>query len=190
MKKFELKEIILIGVFAALMVVGARLSIPTPFGVAITFQLFFAIYAGLLLSPRSALFSQLIYILIGLSGLPVFASGGGFDYVQRPSFGYIIGFALTAFVIAILMKSMKELKLYKVILISTIGFIVSYFVGNIYFYVIMNVHLGEAMSMMTIMGIMIPFMIKDYILLIIASYSATIVIPILRRAGYTKVRTA
>ena len=43
MRNFKLKEIILVGIFAALMVVGAKLSIPMPFGVPITFQLFFAI---------------------------------------------------------------------------------------------------------------------------------------------------
>lgn len=190
MRNFELKEIILIGIFAALMVVGAKLSIPTPFGVAITFQLFFAIYAGLLLSGKSAFFSQLIYILLGLIGLPVFVKGGGPAYIFEPSFGYVIGFAVTAFVIGYLMNGITEIKLTKVIMISSVGFVMTYLVGNVYFYFIMNLSLGKEMSMATITGIMIPFMIKDYILLILASYSATIVIPILRRAGYTQVTTA
>jgi len=188
MRNFKLKEMILVGIFAALMVVGAKLSIPTPFGVAITFQLFFAIYAGLLLNAKSALFSQLIYILLGLIGLPVFVGGGGLGYIIKPSFGYIIGFAVAAFVIGYLMNGVVEIKLSKVVIFATIGFVIIYLIGNTYFYIIMNFSLNTPMSMIKIFKIMIPFMIKDYSLLIIASYSATIVIPILRRAGYSAVK--
>lgn len=190
MRDQKLKEIILVGIFAALMVVGAKLSIPTPFGVAITFQLFFAIYAGLLLSARSALMSQLIYILLGLIGLPVFVSGGGPAYVFNPTFGYIIGFAVTAFVIGLLMSKLSEVKLSKVIVYATIGFAATYLIGNTYFYMIMNLYLDKTMSMLAIFKIMLPYMIKDYALLVLAAYSATIVIPILRKAGFTKVKVA
>lgn len=188
MRNFELKEMIFVGIFAALMIVGAKLSIPTPFGVAITFQLFFAIYAGLLLSAKSALFSQLIYILLGLVGLPVFVSGGGPAYVFNPTFGYIIGFAVTAFVVGYLMNGLVEIKLSKVIIFASIGFLITYLIGNSYFYIIMNLYLDKPMSIIKIFTIMTPFMIKDYMLLILASYSATLVIPILRRAGYTRVK--
>lgn len=34
----------------------------------------------------------------GLFGLPVFAAGGGIGYIVRPSFGYLIGFVVAAFV--------------------------------------------------------------------------------------------
>jgi biotin transport system substrate-specific component len=40
-----------------------------------------------------------LYIAEGLSGLPVFASGGGIDYVLRPSFGFILGYLPMAYII-------------------------------------------------------------------------------------------
>ena len=88
------------------------------------------------------------------------------------------------------MNGLKEIKLTKVIIYASVGFLLTYLIGNTYFYLIMNLYLNKAMSMIDVMGIMIPFMIKDYALLILASYSATIVIPILRRAGYTTVKLA
>lgn len=42
--------------------------------------------------------SVCIYIVLGLMGLPVFAEGGGLAYVLKPSFGYIIGFAIASYV--------------------------------------------------------------------------------------------
>lgn len=40
--------------------------------------------------------SQIIYIIIGLAWLPIFDRGGGWDYIQKPSFGYILGFVIGA----------------------------------------------------------------------------------------------
>lgn len=42
--------------------------------------------------PWAAVGSQLAYLTLGLLGLGVFAHGGGLDYIQRPTFGYLIGF--------------------------------------------------------------------------------------------------
>ncbi len=37
-----------------------------------------------------ALIAVMIYLVIGLSGLPVFTYGGGFTYVHEASFGYLL----------------------------------------------------------------------------------------------------
>ncbi len=179
----KLLNLILIGMFAALMAVGAYLKIPTPY-VPITFQLFFAVFAGLLLKPLSALMSQVTYMLIGLIGIPVFSNGGGFSYVFNPTFGYIIGFGVTAFIIAWLIAKIPEINLRRVLAISVIGYTATYVIGNLYFYMIMNVVVGKPMGLLAVFGIMVPYMIKDFILLIIAAMAANSVIPVLRRNGY------
>jgi len=38
-----------------------------------------------------AIIAILLYITLGLSGLPLFAYGGGWQYIFQPSFGYILG---------------------------------------------------------------------------------------------------
>ena len=84
-------------VFVVLMVIGAFLHIPF-FPVPLTFQTVISVLAGLLLGPWYGAGAVLVYIFMGLCGLPVFASGGGFSYVVNPTFGYLLGFAAAAFV--------------------------------------------------------------------------------------------
>lgn len=81
----------LIPLFAALTAAGALLKIPL-WPVAITMQNFCVILAGILLGPKAGALSQLIYLIVGLMGLPVFSGGGGPAYLMQPSFGYLLGF--------------------------------------------------------------------------------------------------
>ncbi len=48
--------------------------------------------SGWLLGPRLGLASQVILLLVGLAGLPIFAGGGGLHYASEPTFGYLLGF--------------------------------------------------------------------------------------------------
>lgn len=95
----NIKFIVLAGLFAALTAVGAFLKIPF-YPVPFTLQTFFTALAGLVLPPRWAALSQVVYLLIGLLGLPVFANGGGIGYVVQPTFGYLLLLPATAYLIA------------------------------------------------------------------------------------------
>ena len=70
------KDLVLIALFAALTAAGGFINIPTPF-VPFSLQFLFCAYAGVLLGAKRALLSQLLYLAIGLAGLPVFTKGGG-----------------------------------------------------------------------------------------------------------------
>ena len=52
---------------------------------------------ALLLGRKWGTISLVLYLALGLVGLPIFSSGGGPAYVLQPSFGYIIGFAIGGF---------------------------------------------------------------------------------------------
>ena len=81
--------------FLALMILSAYLQItlPTPFfSMHITMQLFTCIVCGFCLPVSYSALCMGVYILIGLAGLPVFASGGGIQYLMKPTFGFILGF--------------------------------------------------------------------------------------------------
>ena len=54
--------------------------------------------AGLLLGPKLGTISATAYVVLGLVGLPIFTEGGGFWYVLKPSFGYLLGFCVGTFV--------------------------------------------------------------------------------------------
>lgn len=184
--KVGIRDMTIIGLFVALMIAGAFIKIPNPLypTVPITFQLFFCIYAGLLLSGKNAFYSQLIYMLIGLIGIPVFANGGGFWYILNPTFGYIIGFLVGATFIGYNMKKLSVIIFSKMLMIVTFGFIMIYIIGNIYMYLILHLYMENELTLLSIGIIMIPYMIKDYILAFLAVITAKKVIPYIRKAGY------
>ncbi len=82
------KDLVLIALFAALTAIGGFLNIPTP-TVPFSLQFLFCAYAGVLLGWKKGMISQALYLAVGLSGLPVFAKGGGIGYVLQPSFGFL-----------------------------------------------------------------------------------------------------
>lgn len=53
--------------------------------------------ASIVFGPIKSLIAALIYFLMGICNLPVFAGGGGIDYFNEPTFGYILSFPLLAF---------------------------------------------------------------------------------------------
>lgn len=91
------RQMVMCGLFVALIALGAFIKIPLPL-VPVTLQVFFTMMAGLLLGPRLGALSVIGYLVLGLAGLPIFTMGGGPSYVLQPTFGYLIGFALGAFV--------------------------------------------------------------------------------------------
>mgnify|MGYP000596189421 CR=1 FL=1 len=93
------KHLVLTALFAALTAIGAFLKIQIPVeGIpAITLQFFFTAMAGVLLGAKYGAISQAVYVLLGLVGAPVFAGfSGGFSSITSPTFGFVIGLALSA----------------------------------------------------------------------------------------------
>lgn len=95
--------IIQISIFTALTAVGAFIKIPLP-PVPVTLQTFFVIMSGNLLGFKYGAVSQIIYLALGLIGIPIFAYGGGPGYIFQPSFGYLLGYPVGAFTIGLLLS--------------------------------------------------------------------------------------
>jgi biotin transport system substrate-specific component len=87
-----------VALLAALTAVGAQIQAPLPFSpVPVVLSNFFAILAGLVLGARAGAASQVVYLLLGAAGLPVFAGlRGGVQVLAGPTGGYLIGFVLAA----------------------------------------------------------------------------------------------
>lgn len=89
---------VLCALCAALTCILAPVSIPTPGGVPVSLATFTVMLAGLLLGEKLGTLSQLVYILLGSVGLPVFAGWtGGIGLVLGMTGGYIIGYLFLAF---------------------------------------------------------------------------------------------
>jgi len=155
---------------------GFILKIPVPFlPFPITMQVFFVILAGLMLPPFYAFASQALYILIGLAGLPVFASGGGIGYVFNPSFGILIGFMFAALVIALIVKYVKmENKVLLYTIAGAVGILVMYVVAMPYMFAILTFYLTKEITLKFILInyclIFVPFdLLKAFVAALLAN---------------------
>lgn len=136
-RRLGTQDMVLCGVFTTLIAVGAFIQVPVPV-VPFTLQFLFTMLAGLLLGGRKGALSVGVYILLGLAGLPVFAEGGGFWYILKPSFGYLLGFMLAAYVTGSMVERRKKLMTGWVIAVNFLGLFIVYGAGMIYYYVICN----------------------------------------------------
>lgn len=142
-KKNPLVGYVMSALFAALIIVGAYIKIPVP-PVPFTLQTLFVVLSGLVLGARFGTFSVLVYMLLGLAGLPVFAGGsGGIGSVLMPTFGYIIGFAVGAFVSGLIASNSSYPRLLGASF-AAMGII--YFFGMLYYYLMKVFYLGDGIE--------------------------------------------
>jgi biotin transport system substrate-specific component len=95
---FAVRDAVLVVGYAALVGLLAQVVIPLPFTpVPITGQTFGVLLGGMALGWRRAVAGMVVYVGLGLVGLPWFAAGkGGFNVIHAASFGYLIGFMVAA----------------------------------------------------------------------------------------------
>jgi biotin transport system substrate-specific component len=126
-------DITLIGMFVALMAIGANITTIFPFmvvgGVPITLQTFFCILAGALLGSRLGAIAMSVYVLVGLVGAPVFAQfKGGFATVVSPTFGFLLSFILVAYVTGLIIEKNGSKASY--VIATLMGMAINYVVGT------------------------------------------------------------
>ncbi|WHY86901.1 biotin transporter BioY [Neobacillus novalis] len=135
--KLRALDITLVGMFVALMAIGANITSVAPFmmvgTVPITLQTFFAILAGAILGSRLGSIAMIVYMLVGLVGVPVFAKlkSGPFMVID-PTFGFIISFILVAFIIGRVVEKKKTVPAF--IIAAVIGLVVNYLFGTNWMY--------------------------------------------------------
>lgn len=168
--KLTTLDITQIGMFTALTAIGAFISIPVG-PVPITLQSLFVLLSGIILGSKKAALSQIAYILLGLIGLPIFAGfTGGFQTMLKPSFGFLIGFVVAAYVAGKLTENEKitTRSLTLAVLASTV---LMYAIGIPYMYYILNVMLAKNFSIMQVLNMgMLMFIPGDTLKAVIAVF--------------------
>lgn len=153
------RDLILCGLFSALICIGAFIKIPVP-SMPITLQVQFVILAGLLLGNKLGGTSALVYLVLGLIGLPIFTQGGGLGYVFQPTFGYIIGFVFGAYVTGEIAGKERNPSYQRLFVAAGAGVTVIYLLGMIYFYVcnnyILNIPFGLGTTLLYCVVMVIP----------------------------------
>jgi biotin transport system substrate-specific component len=129
-KESELFWVIL---FSILTAISAQVSIPVK-PVPFTLQTMIVLLAGAFLGSKNGAYSQVLYIFLGIIGLPVFAQTAdgtmGFARLIGPTGGYLLTFPLAAFLVGYLTE--KSQKYLFVIISMFAAEIVIIFIGTLY----------------------------------------------------------
>ena len=169
-------QVALAGLFAALTAVGAQVSIPIG-PVPITLQTFFILLSGMIGGAVIGFLSQLIYVLLGAIGLPVFAGfRGGVVAILGPTGGYIISFPLAALASGFFFHKIQGNIIVKGIVAVIAAELIIYSIGvprlAVWIALARQVSGVEALSLAMQLG-MLPFLPGDAIKAAVAIYVAT-----------------
>jgi len=160
-------NVVIVSLCASLTAVGAYIYIPlsiTP--IPITFQTLFVYLSGTLLGPKRGALSQLLYVLLGLVGFPVFAGGkAGFMVLLGPTGGYLIGFVVGAYVMGWLIEFRQSLSFMWILFSMVIGTLVIYTLGIIQLSLWLKIGLEKAI----LIGVL-PFIVGDSLKILLATY--------------------
>lgn len=167
MSKLTPREIVLMAMFASLAVVAALLFRFLG-GMIVPFSLlpFVVLLAGGLLGPRLGAMSMLLYVVMGLLGIPVFEKPpyGGPGYVLLPTFGFLIGFIAAAYVVGLILQGKRDAGVVRTTVAMLAGVVVIYAVGLPYLYAILNYYVGQTYNVATVLTIgFVPFIGFDLI---------------------------
>ena len=166
------KKIVMTGLLTAVIIISGFIKIPM-YPVPVSALFLTVNFIALTFSRKISFLSILIYLCVGLAGVPVFAGGGGIGYVLSPSFGYIIGFIL----ICIYNDELKKINVFnnnlffKKLLLSIINMFVIYLFGSLHGYIILGFYLKSPIDIYYILlyyvGIFIP---GDLLASVLSSY--------------------
>ena len=180
-KIFDLKSMVLMALFAALTCVLAPLSIPIgPVPISFTnLVIYFSLYV---LGWQRATITYLVYLLLGLVGLPVFSGfEGGVGKLAGPTGGYLIGFIFMAVISGLFVKMKKdEVILSRVLGIAgmILGTLVAYALGTAWYCYSTGTGLTAALA-----SCVIPFIPGDLVKIIVAAVVAPTVAKQIRKLG-------
>ncbi len=180
-KKLSIRDMTIVAVFTALIAIGAFIRIPIPY-VPFTLQLLFTMLAGLLLGAKLGMVSVLTYIILGLVGVPIFTEGGGPSYVLKPSFGYIIGFAIGSYLTGKIANEVDEPSLKRLLVANFLGLAVVYACGMIHYYLVSKYIILSPISLKNLFIYCFLLAVPgDVFLCVSTAFLARRLIPILKR---------
>jgi biotin transport system substrate-specific component len=160
-----LRDIVLIISGSLLLAVLAQVSFPLPFTpVPLTGQTFGVLLLGAALGSKRGFASLLLYILEGGLGLPFFAgASSGWHVLVGATAGYLVGFAVAAYVIGLLAERGLERAVRTSFLPFLVGTLIIYFFGVAWLAIL----LGSFIK--AILAGLLPFLIGDVIKLVLAA---------------------
>lgn len=147
MEKLEIRQMTLIGLMAAVMCITGPLTVPLPFTPVPISLTNMAIYLTVyVLGCKLGTLSYIIYLMLGLAGLPVFSAfSGGLSKLAGPTGGYLIGFILTAVICGVAVDNSGGKRRIQ-ILGMIMGTLAAYLFGTLWLCGQMNLTMVQGLS--------------------------------------------
>ncbi|WP_407305858.1 biotin transporter BioY [Desulfosporosinus sp. SB140] len=141
----DVRKLAMSSVLAALMCLTGMLVHWAPALIPFSVLPVFVYLSGLILGAEYAAMAMLVYLALGLFGLPVFASApfGGFGYILKPTFGFLLGYVGAAYAVG---RIYREGSLWRAILGVLCGLVILYLFGLSYLYMILHWVLHQSTS--------------------------------------------
>lgn len=170
MSRFKAGDIVQISVFSALMVLCSWIYIPAV--VPFTMQTFGVLLAAVLLGAKKSIFAVLVYMLLGVLGLPVFSGGGsGIGVLLGQNGGYIMGFLICAFVCGKISEKTKRSP--AAMMISMLaGLLCVYVFGGLWLACVYLSKSGDMGVWTVVCAYTASFVIPDLIKITLATFTA------------------
>ena len=160
----QIRAAVLCGLFAAFTAVFSQISLPIG-PVPISCSLIAVYLAGLFLPVKTAALSQLVYLLLGIIGVPVFAGfQSGAARLAGPTGGYLLVYPVIALILSLAMViydkklARKPLAARAAYIVSAmlVSLIVCYAAGTAWFTVVSGSSFQKALSLTVV-----PFIAGD-----------------------------
>src|SRR5688500_19037659 len=152
-----------------LTIVAAQVSVPLPFTpVPFTLQPMIVLLGGAALGARLGMSAQVLYLALGIAGLPVFAASPilpqGFGRLLGPTGGYLMTYPIAAFLTGYLAQRGLDRR-YLTSVIAMVAGLSIIFAGGV-LWLAFGAHLGLAGAVRT--GL-IPFIPADIVKVLLAA---------------------
>lgn len=163
-RSITVTNLVLCAMFAALMSICSQIQIPLPM-VPINLALFGAHLCGAILGAKYGTLSLIVYVLMGMVGLPVYAGfSGGVAVLFGKTGGYIIGYVLDAFVVGWLVHRWGK-GFVRCCGAMVIGAVVCYIFGTVWFMYVTGLGLW-----VSLIYCVFPFLAGDAVKIVLAAY--------------------
>lgn len=172
------RNMVVAALLAGMIAATSWITVPLFGPVPVTLQTVFVLLAGLLLPARWAVVSMLLYLGLGVAGLPVFSQGqSGLAAILGPTGGFLLGFPFAAGGAALVFGALRRRYRETVARVAAVvtAEIVMYAVGVPWLMAQTGLTLGQALA-----AALLPFLVPDAIK---AAFSVSVAAAIRRALG-------
>lgn len=155
----SLARFVRIALVASAICICSVLRIPTP--IPLTLALFGVFFALFFLGAKDGLLATLLFLALGLLGLPLFSGGGGLSALLSPTGGYLLGFVALALLYLALCRKKQDAKTRLVA--AALGLAACYAVGVVWFWLY-----SDSGLVLALCSGVLPFLLPDLIKLFLA----------------------